>query len=323
MERPDPVCSRAIKKAVSSIVRAIKPYIRTIVAVVAVYVTGGIAGAFLGGYISSGGDLKQGLIAAVTAGIGGISAIKGLTTVGKAVAHGAIGGLSAAASGGNFKDGFLSGAFGASAGGLGSTGTIGGNILRDSVVGGVGSVIGGGKFKNGARSAAFASAVRGAGKNGGIKTFAKKAGDFLKSALKTSLDVVGKLWTLPNTILGTAYGLSGYVVGNVAKVFGLVGARPTISFGNNAIQFQNNPLIRDREALTIGNTISYGNKISPSQFGAYGDPTVNVGLHEREHTFQYQKYGPLFFPAYLISGGFSGPGGNGFEREAQDAGRIK
>lgn len=135
------------------------------------------AAGFLSGFVGSGGDLKQGIIGGITAGIGGIGAVKNLQGVGQALAHGAIGGLSSVASGGNFKDGFLSGGFGVAVGGFGSTGYVGLNILRDATVGGLGSVIGGGKFKNGASSAAFASAIRSASQLASNKVDDSAGGD--------------------------------------------------------------------------------------------------------------------------------------------------
>jgi hypothetical protein len=129
--------------------------------------------------VSSGGDLKQGLISGLTAGaFGGLHDLGVATTlakVGKVAAHGAVGGLSAAASGGSFKSGFLSAAFtqGASQnGGIGNLkfsenqqiGTLNKaittlqrakNAALAAVVGGAGAVIGGGKFKNGAITGAF------------------------------------------------------------------------------------------------------------------------------------------------------------------------
>ena len=82
----------------------------------------------------------------------------------KAVAHGTVGGVTAVASGGEFKDGFL----GAGAASLASPaiGRIpgkglaarGARIAAAAVVGGTASKLGGGKFANGARTAAFLQA---------------------------------------------------------------------------------------------------------------------------------------------------------------------
>jgi len=81
----------------------------------------------------------------------------------RAAAHGAVQGGLSKASGGTFRAGFCSGAFGSFAGSIGAEflpkgGGFGGFSLRVSfsaTAGGVGSVLGGGKFQNGAITAAF------------------------------------------------------------------------------------------------------------------------------------------------------------------------
>ena len=153
--------------------------------------------------ISSGGDLKQGLISLATAGafaaFGAATqtgkALADIGKVGKAIGHGVIGGVSSVAQGGSFKSGFLSAALtkGASeyAGGLFASGEdpigIGGltqqrdlttlelarNASIAAVIGGTGSVLGGGKFQNGAITGAFsrlynADDAFGLRKNGGV-----------------------------------------------------------------------------------------------------------------------------------------------------------
>ncbi|MGQ9426433.1 hypothetical protein ACXYTJ_10030 [Gilvimarinus sp. F26214L] len=133
--------------------------------------------------------------------------------------------------------------------------------------------------------------------------------------------VVGKVWNLPNTVIGIAYGLLGYGIGNIGFALRLTQCRPTWSLGHNAIQFHGNPLTVNRCAITIGNTVSYGGRLQPEHYGAFGDPTVNVGRHEEAHTRQSEILGILFLPAYLAAGGFTGPLRNRFERAAQDYGR--
>ena len=123
------------------------------------------------------------------------------------------------------------------------------------------------------------------------------------------LDIIGKIWTLPNTLIGILYGGIGYLVGTITD------ARPTISIDHNAIQFHNNPLTKRTAAVTLGNTISYGNKNDPNDFGAYGEHTVNIGLHEAAHTYQYQVLGILYLPIYFILGGVDKD--NRFEQAAQ------
>ncbi len=123
------------------------------------------------------------------------------------------------------------------------------------------------------------------------------------------LDIIGKIWTLPNTLVGILYGVLGHILG------WLQGARPVISIGNNAIQFQRNPITPENTAFVLGNTIHYGSGCHPDKMGAYGNPHVNVGLHEEAHTYQYQVLGILFLPVYFILGGADKK--NRFEQAAQ------
>jgi hypothetical protein len=120
-----------------------------------------------------------------------------------------------------------------------------------------------------------------------------------------SLDLVGKLWTLPNSIVGTLIGLA-------ALPFG---ARITV--GDNAIRFERLPF--GCGALALGNVVLYAGGASPTDClrGMYGDNRLlNLGRHEAAHTLQYQLLGPLFLPVYLLCGGISAR--NPFERAAND-----
>jgi len=131
---------------------------------------------FASGMISSGGDLKAGIIGAFTAtafqGIG--SYFDSVSFAGEAlartVAHGVVGGLSSVVQGGDFVSGFvsagatqafaLSGGFEALGGDAPGTTDFGGidyvhNMVVAAVVGGTAAVMGGGKFKNGALTGAF------------------------------------------------------------------------------------------------------------------------------------------------------------------------
>ena len=112
---------------------------------------------------------------------------------------------------------------------------------------------------------------------------------------------LGKLWTLPNTLIGLLLGLA-------ALPFG---AR--LALGHNAVQFLNYPL--GRGALTLGNVVLYA-RCAPGQCGCwYGAPEpLHLGLHEEAHTRQYERLGPLFIPVYLLCGGISAR--NPFEQAA-------
>ena len=61
----------------------------------------------------------------------------------------------------------------------------------------------------------------------------------------SGLSVIGKIWNPPNTLLGLAWGGLGMLGGANASI------------GNNAIQFENHPLMPQYAAITIGNILSY------------------------------------------------------------------
>ncbi|WP_428309768.1 FG-GAP-like repeat-containing protein [Hydrocarboniphaga sp.] len=156
-----------------------------LIAAVAIMVTvpgsWGLAGQMFGGFaaglVTSGGDLKSGLIGAATAaaffGIGsgfGALAKQGYNVdvlrVAKIAAHGVAGGISARVSGGRFNQGFLAAGFtqtfssgidGIRSSDFGATGRLA-RISAAAIVGGTASELGGGKFANGAVTGAFSRA---------------------------------------------------------------------------------------------------------------------------------------------------------------------
>src|SRR5690606_2528464 len=139
------------------------------------------------------------------------------------------------------------------------------NPLIAAMIGGTVSDIGGGKFANGAKSAFF-HALFGSEVEAMLKGMAgvqpnPAQPSHAQAAQTNALSVspaqeisefwqgvrsfIGKIWALPNTIIGLVYGGIGHVVGMIA------GTSPSISFGNNAIQFHNNPLMPS--AMALGN----------------------------------------------------------------------
>jgi hypothetical protein len=165
--------------------------------------------------------------------------------------------------------------------------------------------------------------------NQGMQNATQGGGFSLGGFVKGTLDVVGKIWALPNTLIGLAYGGLGYAAGWAGYAMGLQALPPEIAFGNNAIQFINNPFVRSGEAFTLGNSILYGPGVDPTRGGAYGDPSVIFGTQEMAHTYQQQVLGVFFFPAYVGAGGFVGPNGwaqphgNAFENGGQAYGSGK
>jgi len=111
------------------------------------------------------------------------------------------------------------------------------------------------------------------------------------------LDLLGKVWNLPNTLLGLAYGLIGHLVSLA------MGTRPSVSIGHNAIQFHNCALMLS--AMTLGNVIIYGRSCPPEMRNcAFCDspPEHTVGREEFRHTQQGQILGPLYIPMHLVAG---------------------
>lgn len=114
---------------------------------------------------------------------------------------------------------------------------------------------------------------------------------------RIAIDLLGKAWNLPNTLLALAYAVPGHVLG------WLLGTRPRVDLGNNAIQFHNNALMLT--AMAVGNVIIYGPGRSP---GMPNTPFLDtpcghtVGREEYRHTQQGQVLGLLYLPAHLVAG---------------------
>lgn len=64
-----------------------------------------------------------------------------------------------------------------------------------------------------------------------------------------------------------------------------------MNIGNNAVQFENHPMMSG--AITLGNTIHYSEGFGPQVELGNG----LVGSHERQHTYQGQLLGILYLPS--------------------------
>ena len=119
------------------------------------------------------------------------------------------------------------------------------------------------------------------------------------------LDAAGKIWTLPNTLLGLGVGGVGHLGQQLANWYDPSKYDdPDIGFGNNAIEFTNNPfgnlLVPSGDAaVTLGNSIIYsdGPEAHNKQPG-WGHLHSDLGSHEQAHTIQAQVLGPLYLPAW-------------------------
>jgi RHS repeat-associated protein len=140
---------------------SLKKYFRTAVAIaVAMIIPNPFVAGFVSGMISSRGDLRSGILSAVTAG-----AFNGLHPMSygpaKVLAHAAVGGVSSALQGGDFKSGFLAAGFAQALSPViskidaGVQGPTFARTVAAAVVGGTASHLGGGEFANGAVTGAF------------------------------------------------------------------------------------------------------------------------------------------------------------------------
>jgi len=293
--------------------------------------TGSLNGALIGAFSAAAfygvGSYFEGLShsngleaanAAGTAGAGNVqqavayasnASLNSVQRIGQVVAHGMAGGVVGNLQGGRFAHGFVSAgvaqSFARTIGRIGngyrSFGISAARVTAAAVVGGTASEMTGGKFANGAVTGALTRAFTDDLRNGSAVNSqqGKNSGAF-----DMLTDVIGKIWTLPNTVVGTLVGISGLPFG------------ATITFQDNAIVFNNFPF-GPGGALTLGNVIlntgstldvsvptyraqelnrTNGRKIESSDF-------IRLGDHERAHTFQYQLLGPFFLPGYALSGG--------------------
>ena len=284
--------------------------------------TGAVIGGITGGLSAglNGGNLGDVLRGVAVGGISGAitgSLLHGMEGAAEAsgqfldkaahvAGHGVVGGASNVALGGKFQDGFLSAAAGAYASWtIMKNSTIASTIASNgfgrtalaSVVGGTTSVLGGGKFANGAYTAAFQHLLNseaGNSKNS-IGNKLKRAGDF-------ALDLIGKVWNLPNTAIGLVWGTIGLTVELVSSSFSRTWDFG-VSFGHNSIQFTGHNLAGSAQAL--GNTTHYSSKFLPDSYGpnnfAYFFEGHTIGQHEMMHAYQGQQLGVLYLPSVAAS----------------------
>ena len=237
--------------------------------------------------LTTGGDIEKSAEASLTAGAG--AAIGALTTAGswqRYSSNALLACVKASTSGGHCGPAAASAVVNEYSGDAASAR----NPIVSIIAGGTASVIGGGKFANGAAQSGF---------------------DYAKANPGWALDVAGKIWALPNTVVGVGVGMAGVPFG---------GDMPSLSADFNAIVFEKYPFkVGGGGAITIGNVIiSTGDDLSKDFTQTYAaqarraaDPNyqftpedkVYIGPHERGHTYQYQALGIFFFPAYLFSGG--------------------
>jgi len=120
------------------------------------------------------------------------------------------------------------------------------------------------------------------------------------------------LWAGPTTLIGIVLAGASLRRGHVAIVDGVIEAHsPFLRWALVSLT----PLARGAEAMTLGHVV----------IARDARALEHTRAHERAHVRQYETWGPLFVPAYLLAGVCALLQGghpyfdNRFEREARQA----
>ncbi len=127
-------------------------------------------------------------------------------------------------------------------------------------------------------------------------------------------DVVGKVWNLPNTIIGlgvSVVALGADLIESIimtALTFENHFQNIRLSFGNNALQAQVHldflVALGVQGGISIGNSIMYNNAAPEDIIKSpyLGRRYVNLGRHEGWHTKQSERLGIFYLPAIIYHG---------------------
>jgi hypothetical protein len=94
------------------------------------------------------------------------------------------------------------------------------------------------------------------------------------------------LWASPASVIGLIVGAVGLCTGGKAKRIG-----PTLEFWGGAVAHLLQCRFIHARGMTLGHVI----------LGVSGTTLEDIRLHEWVHVRQYDRWGPLFLPAYLLS----------------------
>lgn len=100
------------------------------------------------------------------------------------------------------------------------------------------------------------------------------------------IKIVAIIWTSPNSLIGLLVGLLGIVTGGKVQL-----KRGVLEFYGGAITHILRRLPINAIAMTLGHTI----------IGQTANGLNAARNHEHVHVRQYERWGPLFLPAYLLS----------------------
>jgi hypothetical protein len=107
--------------------------------------------------------------------------------------------------------------------------------------------------------------------------------------------LAGAIWNLPNTVIGTAYGLLGIPTGGIGFEYG------QLQFKGNLLQW----LLSGggNGAITLGDAGIYPPGFGPDYIQqVYNGANITLGFEESFHSLQGRILGPLYLPAHLTLG---------------------
>ena len=231
-------------------------------------VSGAVAG-FVGGFIASGGDLKAGGIGATTgaafAGVGnGFDALAetgaSRASLGffKALAHGAVGGISSKLAGTKFRYGALSAGFTQSISGpISNIPSDAGRIVAAAVAGGASASVGGGKFANGAVTGAFSRLFNDA-VHGDLRSYDPDDPSYHIYSYETEICGLDEAWCTERRVFDgiRLYPAPGYDKGSPVRT-GDVTNVEILGFGGVVHHFVDEP------SLTVYNITEPGHSFDP------------------------------------------------------------
>ncbi|HSH90257.1 MAG TPA: signal peptide prediction [Ramlibacter sp.] len=108
-------------------------------------------------------------------------------------------------------------------------------------------------------------------------------------AAAAALKALKVIWAMPNSLIGLV----------LALIPLLAGGRATISAGTLEVTYRDGEAGCGRLARSLPfRAIVFGHVI----LAVTREELVTISAHERVHVRQYERWGPLFLPAYLLSG---------------------
>jgi hypothetical protein len=168
-----------------------------------------------------------------------------------------------------------------------------------AIGGGTASVATGGKFGNGALTAAMSAAIGDAALDSKRPRHAKPSGPknvtfaLGRRVASGAMDIAGRIWAFPNTIIGLAFGGAGTIFG----------VRPVWDSVNGILHFTDMPSWLTPSSMSFGHAHVYGKESYKKLDGTFEVNRVNIPVVREEtlHTSQATVLGSTYLPLYGLS----------------------